>query len=406
MNIFSQNLSWLHRKETKTLFSFLTKTSIEARFVGGCVRNALLGKDSKDIDLAVATPYPTLLKAIESHDLKIIIQKPQYQTITIKINNTIYELTSLRSDYNYTGRHSDTTFCTDWAEDAKRRDFTINALYCDQDGNIYDYLTGLEDFQNKILRFIGDPQQRIQEDALRLLRLFRFYAQLDGFSVSQEDLKACTKNKELLNTLSAERIRKEFFLTLDSPHWKESLHLMGLSEILNKLITHPVLDHLKALENTARTFEYPLTPFLKLASLGGTTLNNQVEEMPKRFSLTRVEKKELSFFSKNISLFDEASTTNLKLFYYLYGKDLFLKTLILAFTHTQRDRIQKQQEIKSFLDQQPLAFPLKGQDLKELGIPKGPEIGEILHKCLEWWVTEQNLPRKEDCLHWVRENFL
>ena len=188
----------------------------EARFVGGAVRNALLGAHVVDIDIAVPMPPSETLQRLTAKGIKVVETGLEHGTVTAIAGTHAFEITSLRRDMETDGRHAKVAFTDDWAEDAARRDFTINALYASAAGEIYDYATGVEDLIAGKVRFMGDARSRIAEDYLRVLRLFRFHAWYGKGDMDAEGLRAAAEAKDKLGTLSAERIAKEMLRLLEA----------------------------------------------------------------------------------------------------------------------------------------------------------------------------------------------
>lgn len=199
------------------------------RAVGGCVRDHILGQSVSDIDFACALEPAEILKLCRDANLNVIETGISYGTVTVMIDGISFEVTSLRSDIETDGRHAQVTYTKNWGLDAARRDFTINALYCDYEGQIYDKTgKGLQDLKAPMLRFIGDPAQRIKEDYLRVLRLFRFKAQLSGILIEDDTIKACRDGHVLkgIKQLSRERITSEFQKLLLGRGREEAIELM------------------------------------------------------------------------------------------------------------------------------------------------------------------------------------
>src|SRR3954462_397386 len=181
-----------------------------ARFVGGCVRNALMGRAVDDIDVATTLEPPAATQALEAAGLKVVPTGVEHGTVTAISGDRPYEITTLRRDVSTDGRRAVVAFTTDWAEDARRRDFTLNALYARRDGTIFDPTEeGLADAKAGRIVFVGEPEQRLHEDYLRILRFFRFLAWYGRAGADAAGLAACAKLKDKVTTLAAERISKE-----------------------------------------------------------------------------------------------------------------------------------------------------------------------------------------------------
>ena len=196
---------WLAYPETKRLISLLGESAI--RFVGGAVRDTLLGLDKNDNwDIDVATTYTPekVIEILENSHVKVIPTGLKHGTVSAVIDNKIFEITTLRHDVETFGRHANVEFHHNWEEDAKRRDFTLNALFANASGDVFDYTGGFKDLKAGKVRFIGDAKKRIKEDALRILRFFRFFALYGRGEMDKDSLNASLTSKTLLKTLSVE----------------------------------------------------------------------------------------------------------------------------------------------------------------------------------------------------------
>ncbi|MDR1034632.1 MAG: hypothetical protein LBL32_01710, partial [Holosporales bacterium] len=219
--------------ETRTLFSILEGNGIEARFVGGCVRDGLLGIVTDDLDLAVNADIVSVMDILEAKGNRCIKTGLAYGSITVFIKDRKFEITALRIDDECFGRGCTVIGTSNFEEDAKRRDFTINALYTTLSGEIFDYFGGMKDLQEKVVRFIGDPNERIREDALRI---FRYYRMCAKFGDLRNLYDSIIKNKaDDILRLSIERIQKELFIILMSEYAFEITHFMIEAGILHKI---------------------------------------------------------------------------------------------------------------------------------------------------------------------------
>ena len=216
---------WLADTSLQTVFSAIEAAGFQVRAVGGVVRDTLLADSAErdrfidvgDIDLATDARPEQAASAAEAAGLKSIPTGASHGTITVIAGGRSFEVTSLRHDLETDGRRATVAFTDDWHADAQRRDFTINAIYCDRHGQVFDPIGGIQDLAERKLRFIGDASQRIREDYLRILRLFRFVGRLEKIRVFDGDLLACTREREGLRTISAERKRAETLKLLSGP---------------------------------------------------------------------------------------------------------------------------------------------------------------------------------------------
>ncbi len=229
---------WIGNEATQSLMRMFASKGHSIFFVGGCVRNALLGEPISDLDMATDALPETTMQLATADGLKAVPTGIEHGTITIITGDIPHEITTFRSDIATDGRHANVQFGTAPAEDAKRRDFTMNALYADSEGAVHDFVGGLEDLQMKRIRFIGDPEKRITEDYLRILRFFRFFAWYGNQSegLDQEGLAACAKLSDGLSGLSAERIGAEMKKLLSAPDPSQAIAAMAHAGILSRIL--------------------------------------------------------------------------------------------------------------------------------------------------------------------------
>ncbi len=242
---------------TRAVMSALAGNEDAARFVGGAVRNALLGEPVTDVDIATRFTPDEVLQRLAASGLRSAATGIEHGTVTAIAGGRPFEVTSLRRDVESFGRRAVVAFTTDWAEDAVRRDFTINALYAGEDGTLFDYFSGLADIAARRVRFIGNGRQRIQEDYLRILRFFRFHAWYGTGDPDSDAVAACIAEKHGLKLLSGERIQKELLLLLRAADPVPVLAIMQSSGILAEILQcklQPVrLERLIAIEDAIGT---------------------------------------------------------------------------------------------------------------------------------------------------------
>ncbi|WP_341895839.1 CCA tRNA nucleotidyltransferase, partial [Ferrovibrio terrae] len=225
-------VDWMTAAPTRSLLAALGASGAPVRFVGGCVRDAILGLRPADIDLATPETPEVVIRRLEKAKLKAVPTGIEHGTVTAVVPPATFQVTTLRRDVATDGRHATVVFGTDWAEDAARRDFTINALYADADGRLYDYTDGRADLAAGLVRFIGDPAARVAEDYLRVLRFFRFHARFGRGAPDAASLAACAAASDRLDRLSGERIRDELLKILILPNAADALVLMQQSGVL------------------------------------------------------------------------------------------------------------------------------------------------------------------------------
>jgi poly(A) polymerase len=381
----------LETPEIKQLFKVFHQNGTESRLVGGCVRDAQLGIKATDIDVAVNVPPDKAKQILEQAGIKVIPTGIDHGTITAVINKIPFQITSLRQDWQTFGRHAKVIFGTDWLEDAKRRDFTMNAIYLDGQGNLYDPFDGAKDLKEGIVRFIGEPKQRIQEDYLRILRYYRFLAYYGKDVPKSVDELSELKNG-LLN-LSKERIQNEFFKLLAAKDPRMSLKLMEKDTVFETLFGYSLdLAHLFSIIELELSLKIEPGLFRRLYALFGT----DDEMYANSFCLSRQQKQYLNQLDKALSYLDR------RYIYYDFGSKIFLDWVLLNSVQRKLSMTEQQKhyqsESKWLSELQHSCFPLSGADLLEAGFSEGPEIGTILKMCKSWWIELDFKPNKDACL--------
>src|SRR4051812_4969410 len=255
---------WMREPATHALLTALGEAGIAARFVGGCVRDALLGRESADIDLATPALPEEIIAALEKAGIKAVPTGIAHGTVTAVVPPRHFEITTLRRDVETYGRRARVAFDADWSEDAARRDFTINALYLDPRGIVHDPVGGLEDLAAHRIRFVGEPAKRIAEDVLRVLRYYRFEARFGRGEGDGAAREACRSAVPLLPTLSAERVAQEVLRLLTVADPVPALRMMREDEVLAAIL--PEATRLDRLESLIRLEPAP-DPVLRLAAL-------------------------------------------------------------------------------------------------------------------------------------------
>lgn len=391
---------WMTAPGIQRLLVAVRAAGGDIRFVGGAVRDALLGRKVEDVDLACTLPPESVAQALETAGIKSVPTGVAHGTITAVIDHKGYEITTLRKDVETFGRHATVTFTDDWAADAARRDFTLNALYADETGLVYDYVGGLDDLRRLSLRFIGTPEDRIREDVLRILRFFRFLAQLTPPGTNcrpdPEALSACAAMASLLPTLSAERVWKELsrLLLADSP--VSALKLMAENGILPQIL--PEAEGMQKLERLI-VFEKAYgtkDAVRRLAAL----LPYGHEEVAQRLRLSRAESERLIAMAElPAEVAQDFSALAIRQRLYDHGIEKVRDALFLLSANNQIMALPFIPAIEGW--QRPV-FPIKGQDLSQIGVPPGPRMGEILKQTEQWWREQDFAPDREACLTFAR----
>ena len=349
-----------------TLGKLFAKNNYEIRIVGGAVRDVALGRTPKDIDLATDATPTEMQSMFDSAGIRHIPTGIEHGTITAVIDSEPYEITTLRADKTTDGRHAEVEFVRSWEEDAKRRDLTYNAMSLDMEGNVHDYFGGMDDLQDKVSKFVGDPQARIQEDYLRILRHFRFQSKLDTPTFDKETIDAIAKNAKGLTQISAERIWQEMSKLLVSPGMADAISWIGKTGVAKYI----GLD----VTGTPKQFDNPIIALANIisdASLGS------------KWKLSNSDKELLTFLIKNkLTKIDQNQ-----------AEDLVAGGIPDAY-------IQALATLQN-VNLQPVSvpeFPVTGKDLIALGIKSGPNMGIHLAQLKQIWQQSRFKASKEDLL--------
>jgi tRNA nucleotidyltransferase/poly(A) polymerase len=393
-----KDADWLNRPETRAVFDALSRDGAEARAVGGAVRNALLGLPVGEIDLATTALPEQVMALAEQAGLKPVPTGLDHGTVTVVADGVPFEVTTLRRDVETFGRHANVAFTNSWEEDAKRRDFTLNALYADRDGNVFDPLGGLADLLAGRVRFIGDAEARIKEDYLRILRFFRFHAYYGRDGLDAEGLRAAVKLRDGLARLSAERVGAELKRLLVAPGAAaavEALYDYGLLTML--LGGVPLPDRFRRLAALEAALGLAPDAGLRLAALA-VFVAEDVARLTTRLRLSNAEQETLALAARlrpDARAPGEAEAK--ELLYRLAGT--YRPYVLVSWAASGAaggDAAWRRAYTLPDRWQAP-AFPLRGADLKPLGL-EGPEIGEALRRLEHDWIAAGFSPTREELL--------
>lgn len=380
---------WREEPEVAAVFAAIGAAGGEARFVGGCVRDALLGLSDSDVDIAATLPPEAVQAALEAADIRCVPTGFDHGTVTAVLASRTVEITSLRKDVATDGRRATVAYTDDWRADSLRRDFTVNALYADPDGTLYDYRGGLADLAARRLRFVGDPVQRIREDRLRILRYYRFLAQLAIPQAEPDAAAACRAERAGLRDLSAERVAKETLRLLATRDplpavrrirsdgiWADWLPEAENTETLERLIAAgdsraPIL-RLAALLPEDPSAAGAVTARLKLSNRDGSQLTALAEPMT-----------------------PPADGLAARRLIYRLGREAAAARAKLGLArHGEAWRVLLEETVRWT----PPAFPLKGADIVAAGVPPGPEVGAALARLEEAWIASGFQATRADLL--------
>lgn len=394
----------LNFPHVRTIFAALDKAGGESRFVGGCVRDTLMDKELVDVDLATDLLPQQVQQALNEARIKNLPLGIEHGTITAFIGKYSFEITTLRQDISTDGRRAVVKFTKDWQIDAYRRDFTINAMsYCPRERKLYDYATGVSDLEIGLIRFIGDPNQRVLEDYLRILRYFRFLAYFSNTAIDQPSFAACLKYRAKITNLSAERKSKEFFKILQAPNNLWVIELMV--DVILLLITKVRADFIVALKAVAtleKKLGYGINDLLKLLCIVGN-----VKEATRELALTNKQKKYLIDVEKIASMITATAfridENDFSMLVFRYGNQLTMDGYIfwlLLFNKTNDLHIKQINQILGMVIKK---LPISGQDIINwMHIGQGAEVGRLLQRAEEIWVRSGFRLTAEELLESLR----
>ena len=379
-------------KEANDLFSIIIQTQAgsEIKFVGGCIRKLINKEEIDDIDFAINITPIELIEILEKNNIKYIKTGFDYGTVTVLINNKKFEITSLRKDIKTDGRHTEVEYTKDWLEDASRRDFTINAIYSDINGNLFDPYGGAEDILNKKVKFIGDPNKRIQEDYLRIVRYLRFFIQYSSKNHDENAIKFIKKNLNGLSKISKERILEELFKMMQL----DNFNLLFEDEFCKFILLSalPQLKHysrLKTLNDISTELKKKIDKFLLLAILIVDETDN-FDFFLYKFNISNNDKKRISLIQDGIKKYSIdflLLKKNLIKICYFENKN-FVKDLLLFSIFNFQKKISKIEKLLDYVENVVIPkFPITATFLKEkYKFSESKKLGDALKKLEKKWV--------------------
>ncbi|THD81905.1 MAG: CCA tRNA nucleotidyltransferase [Phenylobacterium sp.] len=383
---------WMTAAETAAVMDALEAAGGAdcARYVGGCVRNALMGQPVGDIDIATVLTPDRTAAAIEAAGLKAVPTGVEHGTVTAVSGGKPFEITTLRRDVETDGRRAVVAFTTDWAEDAQRRDFTLNALYADRDGTIFDYSgAGVADAKAGRIVFVGEAEQRIREDYLRILRFFRFQAWYGKHEPDADAVAACTALKAEVATLAAERISKELLKLFAADDPRPAVELMVRTGVLEMVLPEPIhLDRFKGLVEIEGDQLFEIEPVLRLAAL---LPDDQLiaARYAEQLRLSNAERDRIvAALAPTPALKSWMSPREIRRAIYQSDHATFRDRAKLAWAKAGRTAVTPQWRGMIALAEgwvRP-TFPLTGAEVMAAGVPKGPMVGAVLREVEAWWI--------------------
>ena len=384
MKLNFKETKWLRNPSAQKLSKLYKNFGYQVLFVGGCVRNTILKMPVTDIDLATDAQPEEIIKIAEENNIRFVPTGLAHGTITLIIDNKNYQITTFRTDFDHDGRYAKVEFTESLLLDASRRDLTINALYCNHVGEVIDPLNGLDDIKKQKIKFIGNPNERIKEDNLRILRFFRFQAIYGNKNLEIDSiaLEACHNHKSKLAALSKERITSELRKILSAPNPLEVIIKMNETGVLNELFQNVSIDSLEAYLKTEEKFKININWLGRLLSL-------QVTQEEESLKLTRCEFK----FLKQTKSAIENQIHVLEFSYYNGVENGKIYSILQNFRHNIILSKNLLNQINSLATKK---FPITAKDL----MPEisGKKLGEALRSLEDRWIKSNFTLSKKDLL--------
>ena len=397
----SQKLNYVNlsfrdlKKETEVeqIFSAIHSFSAdsEIRYVGGCVRKIINKEKVDDIDLAVNLKPTDVCEALNNKNIKYYESGIEHGTITALINDVKFEITSLRKDIDTDGRHAEVEFSIDWKEDASRRDFTINSIYADIEGNLFDPFNGKKDLENGKIHFIGDVEKRIKEDYLRVLRYIRFYLNYSEDKHDPKIIRIIKKNLSGVSNISSERLLDEFQKLLRTDNFLKITKDKDCLEIIS--LVFPQLKNILSFNklNSFAKKNFNKVDFIFLLSLMIVDGTDNVNYFIYKFNISKKDQKRLIFLNNFNSLKLDSkkfSETNLNKVFYFNGREALMDIIYFKIFKSNKVDIKLINLIDIFKNKKTPVMPLKADLLMEkYNIPEGKELGAKLKAIEEVWAS-------------------
>ena len=384
---------WLIDPLLQRVLGALNADGGEARVAGGAVRNSLLDEPVDDIDVATTEVPARVMDLARQAGLEVHPTGVAHGTVTVVARDgpqaRAFEVTTLRVDVATFGRHAEVAFTDDWAADARRRDFTMNALYCDRSGTLFDPVGGFPDLVARRVRFVGEPHARITEDYLRILRFFRFHARYGQGAPDREGLAACVALQEGLERLSAERIRQETLKLLVASGAVPSLRVMVETGIAGRILpTRYDLGRFGRMAEIDAARGLEADPVLRLAALclGAPA---DAESLRQALRLSNAEFGRLRHLAHAVPPTPALGANERRIVLYRMGPQGYCDAVRLAWASDEGAfGAASWRELLDLPEHWPVPrFPVSGADLAGRGIPSGPEMGRLLTRLEDWWMA-------------------
>lgn len=394
------NLDWLRDEALQNLLALLNSGSEEARIAGGAVRNALLGQEVADIDIATTIEPAAVVALLEKTGYKVVPTGIEHGTVTAVTDGKAFEITTLRQDIETDGRYASVAFGKDWEADAQRRDLTINALYMNANGTVTDPVGGLSDVENRVVRFVGDPETRIKEDYLRILRFFRFFAWYGKHRPDAAGLKACAKLKGGLASLSAERVWQELIKLLAAPDPTRAILWMRQTGVLTAILPESEkwgIDNFAGVVKASEINGWGTDAILRLMSMLPPQ-EDRLQTFAKRLKLPNKVRDRLLDWAATPEADAQAKRKDFAKTLYRGNVSAITDRLKIAVSRAGKNQPKFHRLLDQVTSYRRPEFPVSGKDLIKKGVPQGREISVRLAELENAWVESDFKLKRQDLL--------
>ena len=372
----------------KKLHEGFPKDKITARFVGGCVRKFLNNDDINDIDIATTLSSAEIKERFINTSFKVVDTGIKHGTVTLVSKKHKLEITTLRKDVETDGRHAEVEYIDDWKLDSERRDFTINAIYLDIQGKIFDPQNGTVDLRNNNVKFIGDPQKRIEEDYLRIIRFIRFKILYDG-AIEKSTINVIKQNLIGVKKISKERVLVELFKILELKNFiniNENTHLKEIFKLI-----FPEFANLKRLDRLKKILNFSKINLKLLLGILLIDKDNNHEYFSHKYNVSNEIQEDLNLLAKNLKVLQKSNdyfTRDIERHIYLNNKSHLTKLNTLYFTLNPKYSLKHFSEtLEKILKSKIHQFHIDGKYLMNKGMREGVLLGRVLRKIEDEWIN-------------------
>ena len=385
--------AWLHEPRLQQVMAAILNAGEDVRVAGGAVRNALLGVAINDVDLATTMLPRDVMRVCKAAGFGVHPTGIDHGTVTVVNGERHFEVTTLRRDVETDGRRAVVSFTHDFAEDAQRRDFTMNALYCSATGEIYDFTNGYADILRRRVRFVGKAETRIKEDYLRILRLFRFHAAYGVGSCDAKGLAAATKLRAGLKKISAERIAQEMKKLVVAPRAVPALQVMAKAGILKLVFPHT--DEFRVVGRL------PGDALLRLFVLA-----KRPPELKDRLRLSNADGDKIAGLNSASPVSATLSEKDVRALIYKMGAATFTDVTWISQARSKAKMDDPRwQALRDLAAKWPVpSLPVSGQDLVAAGVTPGPGLGKQLRRIENYWVEQDFRPDRTELLQMIERD--